>query len=130
MHVRGSASRWRCSPVDDIQEREATTFLLLAAIDHSYNPNRKWACFPDSRAQIHQRLRLGGLFLELEDGSMSALLLVAGALLVGAYVFHHIFVRGKQCTSQARLDGKTVIVTGELRRTGCEAPPKRSMLSA
>lgn len=48
---------------------------------------------------------------------MSACLLVAGALLVGAYVFHHIFVRGKRCTSQARLDGKTVIVTGELRET-------------
>ncbi|CAF90896.1 unnamed protein product [Tetraodon nigroviridis] len=43
---------------------------------------------------------------------MSAFLLVAGALLVGAYVFHHVFVRGKQCTSRARLDGKTAIVTG------------------
>lgn len=61
--------------------------------------------------------------LELEDGSMSALLLAVGALLVGAYVFHRVFVRGKQCTSQARLDGRTVIVTGELRTTGCEGRP-------
>lgn len=42
-------------------------------------------------------------------------LLVAGALLVAAFVFRYVVVRGKQCTSQARLDGKTVIVTGELR---------------
>lgn len=51
---------------------------------------------------------------------MSASLLVAGALLAGAYVLHHIFVRGKQCTSQARLEGKTAIVTGELRETGSQ----------
>lgn len=40
-------------------------------------------------------------------------LLVACALVVAAFVFRHVVVRGKQCTSQARLAGKTVIVTGE-----------------
>ncbi|TNN01423.1 hypothetical protein fugu_010805 [Takifugu bimaculatus] len=39
-------------------------------------------------------------------------LLVACALVVAAFVFRHVVVRGKQCTSQARLGGKTVIVTG------------------
>lgn len=42
-------------------------------------------------------------------------LLVAGALLVAAFIFRYVVVRGQQCTSQARLGGKTVIVTGELR---------------
>lgn len=43
-------------------------------------------------------------------------LLVACALLVAAFVFRYVVVRGKQCTSQARLGGKTVIVTGEFPR--------------
>lgn len=35
VRVRGSASRWRCSPVDDIQERAATNFLLSSCCPRS-----------------------------------------------------------------------------------------------
>ncbi|XP_070825996.1 dehydrogenase/reductase SDR family member 13-like [Chaetodon trifascialis] len=43
---------------------------------------------------------------------MTTLLLAVGVVFGVAYVFHHVFVRGKQCTSKAMLHGKTVIVTG------------------
>ena len=44
---------------------------------------------------------------------MSTFLLVVGAVVGIAYLFRHIVVKGKQCTSKARLVGKTVIVTGK-----------------
>lgn len=44
---------------------------------------------------------------------MAALVLVVAVVLAVVYVFHHAVVRGKQCTSKARLHKKTVIVTGE-----------------
>ncbi|XP_054650062.1 dehydrogenase/reductase SDR family member 13-like [Dunckerocampus dactyliophorus] len=43
---------------------------------------------------------------------MFCTLLVLGALVGAAYIYHHIIVKGKQCTSQVKLHGKTVIVTG------------------
>lgn len=44
---------------------------------------------------------------------MSVVLLLLGVVFVGAaYVFHEIVVKGKRCTSNAKLHGKTVIVTG------------------
>lgn len=42
---------------------------------------------------------------------MCTLLLVVGVV-VGAYIFRHIVVKGKRCTSKVQLHGKTVIVTG------------------
>ncbi|XP_037533675.1 dehydrogenase/reductase SDR family member 13 [Nematolebias whitei] len=41
---------------------------------------------------------------------LTVLLTIAVALL--AYMFHHIVVKGKKCTSKVKLHGKTVIVTG------------------
>lgn len=44
---------------------------------------------------------------------MSTCCLLAVAVVVGvAYIFRHIVVKGKRCTSEAKLHGKTVIVTG------------------
>ncbi|XP_042342368.1 dehydrogenase/reductase SDR family member 13-like [Plectropomus leopardus] len=43
---------------------------------------------------------------------MSTLLLVVGVVVGLAYIYRHIVVKGKRCTSEAKLDGKTVIVTG------------------
>ncbi|XP_061602224.1 dehydrogenase/reductase SDR family member 13-like [Cololabis saira] len=43
---------------------------------------------------------------------MSTLLLVAAAVVGIAYIFHHVVVKGKSCKSDAKLHGKTVIVTG------------------
>ncbi|XP_073349962.1 dehydrogenase/reductase SDR family member 13-like [Pagrus major] len=43
---------------------------------------------------------------------MSTLLIVVGVVVGVAYMFRHIVVKGKQCTSEAKLHGKTVIVTG------------------
>lgn len=43
---------------------------------------------------------------------MSTFLLVVGVVVGVAYIFHHIVVKGRRCTSKARLHGKTVIVTG------------------
>ncbi|KAK5869072.1 hypothetical protein PBY51_010032 [Eleginops maclovinus] len=43
---------------------------------------------------------------------MSTFLLVVGAVVGIAYLYRHIVVKGMQCTSKARLVGKTVIVTG------------------
>ncbi|KAM9425049.1 dehydrogenase/reductase SDR family member 13-like [Pholidichthys leucotaenia] len=43
---------------------------------------------------------------------MLCCLCVCVAVVAAAYVFRHIFVKGKRCTSQAKLHGKTVIVTG------------------
>lgn len=90
--------------------------LLPAVVGHALN--RKWACPPRLRSSNPPpRPSRAGLSLALEDGSMCACLctclLVACALLVAAFVFRYVVVRGKQCTSQARLGGKTVIVTGE-----------------
>ncbi|XP_008277075.1 dehydrogenase/reductase SDR family member 13-like [Stegastes partitus] len=39
-------------------------------------------------------------------------LLVVAAVIGAAYIFRHIVVKGKRCTSNAKLHGKTVIVTG------------------
>lgn len=44
---------------------------------------------------------------------MSTLLLAVGVVVGVAYVFHHVVVQGKRCTSKAKLHGKTVIVTGK-----------------
>ncbi|KAM9801203.1 uncharacterized protein ACB057_008268 [Neosynchiropus ocellatus] len=45
--------------------------------------------------------------------AMCLLLLLLPALLLGAlHLFREVFVKGKRCTSGARLRGKTVIVTG------------------
>uniref|UniRef100_A0A667WP84 Dehydrogenase/reductase (SDR family) member 13b.1 n=1 Tax=Myripristis murdjan TaxID=586833 RepID=A0A667WP84_9TELE len=44
---------------------------------------------------------------------MSTLLLVVGVVVGVAYIYRHIVVRGQQCTSRAKLHGKTVIVTGK-----------------
>lgn len=46
---------------------------------------------------------------------MSTFLLAVGVILGVAYIYHHVVVRGKQCTSKAKLHGKTVIVTGRYR---------------
>ncbi|XP_015243429.1 PREDICTED: dehydrogenase/reductase SDR family member 13-like [Cyprinodon variegatus] len=43
---------------------------------------------------------------------MSVVLLVVGVVIGVAYIYHHIVVKGERCTSQAKLHGKTVIVTG------------------
>ncbi|XP_076590588.1 dehydrogenase/reductase SDR family member 13-like [Chaetodon auriga] len=43
---------------------------------------------------------------------MITLLLTVGVVFGVAYVFHHVFVKGRRCTSKATLHGKTVIVTG------------------
>ncbi|XP_033953447.1 dehydrogenase/reductase SDR family member 13-like [Pseudochaenichthys georgianus] len=43
---------------------------------------------------------------------MSTFLQIVGAVVGIVYLFRHIVVKGKQCTSKARLVGKTVIVTG------------------
>ncbi|XP_068601624.1 dehydrogenase/reductase SDR family member 13-like [Brachionichthys hirsutus] len=43
---------------------------------------------------------------------MISVLLLVAAVLVAAYVFRHVVVNGKRCTSTALLHGKTVIVTG------------------
>ncbi|KAM4566108.1 dehydrogenase/reductase SDR family member 13-like [Odontesthes bonariensis] len=43
---------------------------------------------------------------------MSTVLLAVGVLIVAAYIYHHIVVKGKRCLSKAKLHGKTVIVTG------------------
>lgn len=40
-----------------------------------------------------------------------AIVLLVG-FLIAAYVFHEAVVKGKSCTSKAKLHGKTVIVTG------------------
>lgn len=43
---------------------------------------------------------------------MSTLLLIVAAVVGIAYIYHHVVVKGKQCTSKTKLHGKTVIVTG------------------
>lgn len=43
---------------------------------------------------------------------MCTLLLVVGVVVGIAYIYRHVVVKGKRCTSNKRLDGKTVIVTG------------------
>lgn len=43
---------------------------------------------------------------------MSAVLLTIGVVICVAYIYRHIVVKGKRCTSKAKLHGKTVIVTG------------------
>uniref|UniRef100_A0A3B5L918 Dehydrogenase/reductase (SDR family) member 13b.1 n=1 Tax=Xiphophorus couchianus TaxID=32473 RepID=A0A3B5L918_9TELE len=43
---------------------------------------------------------------------MSVVLLVVGVVIGVAYIYRHIVVKGKRCTSKAKLHGKTVIVTG------------------
>ncbi|XP_076024008.1 dehydrogenase/reductase SDR family member 13-like [Genypterus blacodes] len=43
---------------------------------------------------------------------MSTFILVVGVVVGLAYLFRHIVVKGKRCTSKAKLRGKTVIVTG------------------
>ncbi|TNN80765.1 Dehydrogenase/reductase SDR family member 13 [Liparis tanakae] len=43
---------------------------------------------------------------------MSTLLLVVGVVVGLAYIFRHVVVKGKRCTSKTKLHGKTVIVTG------------------
>ncbi|XP_076592082.1 dehydrogenase/reductase SDR family member 13-like [Chaetodon auriga] len=43
---------------------------------------------------------------------MITLLLGVGVVFGVAYVFRHVFVKGRRCTSKATLHGKTVIVTG------------------
>ncbi|XP_068441818.1 dehydrogenase/reductase SDR family member 13-like [Clinocottus analis] len=43
---------------------------------------------------------------------MSTLLLVVGVVVAVAYVFRHVVVKGRRCTSKTKLHGKTVIVTG------------------
>ncbi|XP_031728357.1 dehydrogenase/reductase SDR family member 13b.1 [Anarrhichthys ocellatus] len=42
---------------------------------------------------------------------MSTLLLVVGVILGVAYIYRHVVVKGKRCTSKTKLHGKTVIVT-------------------
>lgn len=44
---------------------------------------------------------------------MSTFMLVVGAVIGVAYIYRHVVVKGKRCTSEAKLHGKTVIVTGE-----------------
>ena len=44
---------------------------------------------------------------------MSTLLIVVGLVVGVAYIYRHIVVKGKQCTSKAKLHGKTAIVTGK-----------------
>lgn len=48
-----------------------------------------------------------------EVGTMSCFLLVVGVIVGAAYIFRQVVVKGKKCTSNAKLHGKTVIVTGE-----------------
>ncbi|XP_041850553.1 dehydrogenase/reductase SDR family member 13-like [Melanotaenia boesemani] len=43
---------------------------------------------------------------------MSTLILVLVVVVGVAYIYRHIVVKGKRCTSKAKLHGKTVIVTG------------------
>ncbi|KAF7219285.1 dehydrogenase/reductase SDR family member 13 [Nothobranchius furzeri] len=43
---------------------------------------------------------------------MSIILLAVGVFIGAAFIYHHIVVKGKKCTSKAELHGKTVIVTG------------------
>ncbi|KAJ0064037.1 hypothetical protein NL108_017640 [Boleophthalmus pectinirostris] len=43
---------------------------------------------------------------------MSCFLICGGLFLAAAYVFHEIIVKGKRCTSNVKLHGKTAIVTG------------------
>ncbi|XP_028276290.1 dehydrogenase/reductase SDR family member 13-like [Parambassis ranga] len=43
---------------------------------------------------------------------MSTLLLVVGVVIGVAYIYRHVVVKGKSCTSTAKLHGRTVIVTG------------------
>ncbi|XP_077422643.1 dehydrogenase/reductase SDR family member 13-like [Vanacampus margaritifer] len=43
---------------------------------------------------------------------MFIVLLVLGVVVGTAYIYHQVIVKGKQCTSKAKLHGKTVIVTG------------------
>ncbi|XP_040050397.1 dehydrogenase/reductase SDR family member 13 [Gasterosteus aculeatus] len=43
---------------------------------------------------------------------MSTFMLVVGAVIGVAYIYRHVVVKGKRCTSEAKLHGKTVIVTG------------------
>lgn len=47
------------------------------------------------------------------DLTMSTFMLVVGAVIGVAYIYRHVVVKGKRCTSEAKLHGKTVIVTGE-----------------
>uniref|UniRef100_A0A3Q4B4X0 Uncharacterized protein n=1 Tax=Mola mola TaxID=94237 RepID=A0A3Q4B4X0_MOLML len=42
-------------------------------------------------------------------------LLAVGVILLAAYIFRHVVVKGQMCTSSAQLHGKTAIVTGESR---------------
>lgn len=46
---------------------------------------------------------------------MFTLLLVVGVVVGVAYIYRHVVVKGKRCTSKAKLHGKTVIVTGKSR---------------
>ncbi|KAM4627163.1 dehydrogenase/reductase SDR family member 13-like isoform 2-T2 [Polymixia lowei] len=43
---------------------------------------------------------------------MSVFLLVVGVVIGVGYMFHNAVVKGRRCTSKAKLHGKTVIVTG------------------
>ncbi|CAK6974704.1 dehydrogenase/reductase SDR family member 13-like [Scomber scombrus] len=43
---------------------------------------------------------------------MLTFLVVVGVVVGGAYIYRHVVVKGKRCTSKAKLHGKTVIVTG------------------
>ncbi|KAM9318275.1 dehydrogenase/reductase SDR family member 13-like [Pholidichthys leucotaenia] len=73
-------------------------------------------CFYESRS-------VSPAVLFLQDsavGTMFCFLLVSAAVIAVAYVFHHIAVKGKSCTSQAKLHGKTVIVTGSNTGIGKE----------
>uniref|UniRef100_UPI0037E7F361 dehydrogenase/reductase SDR family member 13-like n=1 Tax=Semicossyphus pulcher TaxID=241346 RepID=UPI0037E7F361 len=49
-----------------------------------------------------------------------SLLLVLGVVVVAAYIFRHIVVKGKSCTSKVKLHGKTVIITGSNTGIGKE----------
>ena len=39
--------------------------------------------------------------------------LLVGLVVGIAYIYHSVVVKGKRCTSKAKLHGKTVIVTGK-----------------
>lgn len=75
-------------------------------------PDRKWVLF----FSMHKSL---GLSPGSQSGvrnwglTMSTLLLVVGVVVGLAYIFHHVVVKGKRCTSKTKLHGKTVIVTGK-----------------
>ncbi|KAG7281402.1 hypothetical protein CRUP_029851, partial [Coryphaenoides rupestris] len=43
---------------------------------------------------------------------MSYFLVVVGCVIGIGYIFHNVVVKGKRCTSNAKMHGKTVIVTG------------------